>query len=178
MTCGLHLFPPNTRQNKPLKLARNIGQNSFMAALSSNPVADAGAQPASMNYSDWYKAVLALVIWREARGEGAEGMRAVAHVIKNRVDASHLPDSWDTVIERKWQFSSMTAPGDPMLVQWPIHPDASFAQAMKIAAEVFSGSDPDLTSGATHYCNLNVCHPAWADTLHQVAVIGHHTFFR
>jgi N-acetylmuramoyl-L-alanine amidase len=132
-----------------------------------------------MNWNDWYTAVLALVIWREARGEGTEGMRAVAHVIRNRVVAgAATPGDWGAVIERKWQFSSLTAPGDSQLVQWPAHPDAGFEQAMAIAARVFAGTDQDPTGGASHYCNLSLCHPAWAQTLTETAKIGRHTFFK
>lgn len=130
-----------------------------------------------MSWDDWAKAALALVLWREARGESHDGKRAVAHVIRNRVMASHLPDQWEDVIEAKWQFSSMTAPGDGMLVQWPKQPDAAFEDCMKIAENVFEGIDSDNTNGATHYANLSVCDPTWAHTLKQVAVIGHHTFF-
>lgn len=139
-----------------------------------------------MNWADWFKAALALVIWREARGEGEDGMRAVAHVIRNRVEASHLPDSWEDVIEAKWQFSSMTAPGDSQLVAWPKQPDQSFETAMQIAERVYGGLDFDLTNGAHFYANLAIVPPSssfWqiiADKqAHpQTAVIGHHTFFQ
>jgi len=132
-----------------------------------------------MSWTDWFQAVLALVIWREARGEGNEGMRAVAHVIRNRVMATHLPDTWDDIIEAKWQFSSMTAPGDPMLVQWPKQPDPTFDSAMLIAKSVYTGVDVDNTSGATLYANLAVCSPKWDfSKLIKVSTLGRHTFFR
>lgn len=74
------------------------------------------AAPA-IDWSPWYKSMLALVLWREARGEvktaGIDALRAVAHVIKNRVEATHLPDTWDDVITARWQFSSINA-------SWPI----------------------------------------------------------
>jgi spore germination cell wall hydrolase CwlJ-like protein len=132
-----------------------------------------------MNWEAYFKALLALVIWREARGEGHTGMRAVAHVIRNRVLATHLPFQWDDVIERRLQFSSITAPGDPMLVQWPKQPDAQFEDAMQIAESVYNSSDEDPTGGATMYANLHVCHPDWNwSKLTQTAVIGAHTFFK
>jgi N-acetylmuramoyl-L-alanine amidase len=132
-----------------------------------------------MNWNAFYKFILALVVWREAGGEGREGMRAVAHVIRNRVLSTKLPDTWDDVIEGKWQFSSMTAPGDGMLVQWPSDKKdgATFGASMEIAESVFNGTDADPTNGATHYANLHLCDPAWAHTLKQLAVIGNHTFF-
>ena len=132
-----------------------------------------------MNWEAYFKALLALVIWREARGEGHTGMRAVAHVIRNRVLATHLPFQWDDVIEQRLQFSSITAPGDPMLVQWPKQPDAQFEDAMQIAESVYNGSDEDPTGGATMYANLHVCSPKWDfSKLTQTAVIGAHTFFK
>jgi len=131
-----------------------------------------------MTWNDWFKAILALVLWREARGEGHNGMRAVAHVIKNRVDATHLPDQWEDIIEKKWQFSSLTAPGDATLVTWPKQPDLSFEDAMQIATAVIMGTDSDLTLGSTHYANLAICDPAWAHTMTPTVVIGHHSFFK
>ena len=139
-----------------------------------------------MTWTGWFKAALALVVWREARGEGRDGMRAVAHVIRNRVEAAHLPDQWDNVIEAKWQFSSLTAPGDSQLVIWPRSPDPAFDEAMEIAELIFAGNDFDLTNGAHFYANLDLVPEGssfWAianDTMNhpQTAKIGHHTFFK
>jgi len=65
----------------------------------------------------WHTALLALMLWREARGESDEAKIAVAHTVVNRV--AH-PGWWgrtvDDVIAKKWQYSSMTDPGDPQLV--------------------------------------------------------------
>lgn len=165
-----------------------------------------------MDWTPWYKSMLALVLYREASGEvkdyGTDALRAVAHVIDNRVAATHLPDTWDDIITARWQFSSINASwpiadvaqkcaqnGDPLpasfmatyrnyiivdptLVRWPnADKDAVFAQCYEVASAVIDGTDPDLTYGATHYANLAVCNPAWAHTLKQLAVIGHHTFF-
>jgi N-acetylmuramoyl-L-alanine amidase len=132
-----------------------------------------------MTMQDWYKAVLALVIWREARGEPREGKIAVAAVIRNRVAATHLPDQWDDIIERKWQFSSMTAPGDGMLVQWPHDGDSSWLESMAVAEGIFVGTILDNTDGSTLYANLKVCSPSWNfSKLTQTAEIGAHTFFK
>lgn len=138
------------------------------------------------DWSSWFKAVLALVIWREARGEGEDGMRAVAHVIRNRVEATNKPDTWEDVIEGKNQFSSLTVPGDSQLVLWPKQPDPRFEQAMDIAARVYEDHDFDLTNGAHYYANLETATSGWfqhnivenPQEHPQVAKIGHHTFFR
>ena len=140
----------------------------------------------SMTWSDWFRAALALVIWREARGEGRDGMRAVAHVIRNRVEATDLPDQWEDVIQAKWQFSSMTAPRDSQLIVWPRQPDPRFEEAMEIAQLVHDGDDFDLTASAHFYANLEIV-PAtssfWKivgdkEKHPQTAKIGRHTFFR
>ena len=128
-------------------------------------------------WEDWFKALFALTIWREARGEGRDGMRAVAHVIANRVAATNLPDQWDDVIERKWQFSSMTAPGDPELILWPKQPDPAWETAMQVAELIYGGGDYDLTLGATFYFNPNVVMPDWAKSMKKTITIGNHNFY-
>lgn len=128
-----------------------------------------------MQWADWYRAAMAITAWREARGEGVTGMRAVMCVIRNRVNGG-LGD-WDHVITAKWQFSSMTAPKDPELVLWPDSPDQPFEDALQMADGIFDGSTRDITQGATHYFNPGVVLPDWAAKLHKLCTIGHHEFY-
>ena len=130
-----------------------------------------------MTWADYDKALLSLTLWREARGEGRDGMRAVAHVIANRIKAGMAKD-WDHVITAKWQFSSMTAAADPELILWPEQPDPAFEDAMQIAELIYSGGDFDLTNGATCYFNPAVVLPSWAAKMTKVASIGHHDFYK
>jgi hypothetical protein len=80
--------------------------------------------------------LLALVVWREARGESRLAKVAVAMSILNRVDR---PSWWgntiSTVVGRRLQYSSMTCPGDPQLVKWPINTDPSYVECLKVAEE-------------------------------------------
>jgi hypothetical protein len=128
-----------------------------------------------MTWADWDKAVLALTLWREARGEGQVGMQAVGCVIRNRVTGAL---TYNQVIEKAWQFSSLTAPGDPMLVQWPVQGDVQFEQAMLLAEGIYLKTVPDITNGATHYFNPSVVLPKWAASMTKVASIGHHDFYK
>jgi N-acetylmuramoyl-L-alanine amidase len=133
-----------------------------------------------MTWADWDVAITALCAWREARGEGREGMRAVMHVIRNRAEAaSH---SWADVVSVPWQFSSLTARGDPELTLWPVHGNRdweSFETAMQLAADISEGIDAeDITGGATHYIADSIEPPAWANNMVQTAKIGHHRFFK
>ena len=130
-----------------------------------------------MTWELYHQALFALLIWREARGEGHDGMRAVAHVVRNRVLAIHLPDSWDGVMAAPWQFSSMTAKGDPELILWPKAPDSSFDDALNIASMVYTGDDYDLTQGATHYFADTIAPPKWAAKLKFIVQIGKHKFY-
>ena len=50
--------------------------------------------------------LIARIVWHEARGESAEGQRAVVEVIFNRVEADNFPDTVEDVIFQKNQFSS------------------------------------------------------------------------
>lgn len=129
-----------------------------------------------MTWNDYYKTMLAITGFREARGEGREGIRAVLHVIRNRVNAGY--GDWDHVITKKWQFSSLTAPGDSQLVVWPDSPDPIFETCMNLAEEVFNNTDPDITAGSTHYFNPHVVLPDWAAGMQLMATIGNHVFYR
>lgn len=66
-------------------------------------------------------ALLVVVAFREARGDGRDAMRAVAHVVGNRVKANK--SSWVTEICKPKQFSSMTICGDSQTVVWPSEAD-------------------------------------------------------
>lgn len=135
-----------------------------------------------MNFNDYSKALLALVIWREASGEGPEGMQAVGCVVRNR--AAKAGGDYSAVITKKWQFSSMTAPGDGALIRWPAATDKAFETARDIADHIYDGTLPDITGGATSYRN-----PVTATSesfqkavdsgeLVMTRQIGHHVFYK
>lgn len=99
----------------------------------------------------------ALCLWREARGEGEQGMIAVGCVIRNR-SARHKTTPYEEVI-RPWAFSSITATGDPQLKLWPKESDLSWIAAQKIAASVLNESAPDITGAATLYYDDSILFP-------------------
>jgi N-acetylmuramoyl-L-alanine amidase len=128
-----------------------------------------------MNWDEFNKWCGALCAWREARGEGRDGMRAVLHVIANRAKAENK--TWAEVVYKPLQFSSMTYPHDPELSVIPHPPDPQFVDAYELADSIFAGGDFDLTNGATYYFNPNVVRPAWAASMKKVASVGHHDFY-
>jgi spore germination cell wall hydrolase CwlJ-like protein len=121
--------------------------------------------------------LLAICMWREARGEGTNGMLAVGCVIRNRAEAWHQPIR-DVIVGHD-QFSSMTVKGDANTVLYPIAGDAVFG----LAADITDGTQEDLTEGALYYADEAQVTSEWyrvhvmADPAHPVTVvIGRHTF--
>lgn len=107
--------------------------------------------------------LLALCIWREARGEGLLGKRGVAHVVLNRVSArSFFGHDVNSVILKPWQFSSFNA-SDPNVDKWPAEADESWIDSQAAAHQVLQWNDPDLTAGALYYFSPPLTHPphAW-----------------
>lgn len=125
----------------------------------------------------------ALCAWKEARGEGTEGIRCVLHVISNR--AHQWGKSVHDVIYEKNQFTSMSVPSDP---EFNLQPPATFdtwIAAQDLAVKVLGGTDADPTHGALYYANLETVTSGWfhdnivaRHDLHPILLKqGHHTFF-
>jgi len=143
----------------------------------------------NLSYSEW---LLALCLWREARGEGEAGMRAVGHVIRNRVFAGQ--GDWITVITAPLQFTSINPPKskegwpkDAQTVRFPQNDDLRWLTATQLAHAIFAGQDEDPTGVALYYANLaNIDPGGWFERTilgnpakyPQSAVIGRHSFFR
>ena len=120
---------------------------------------------------------MALVIWREARGESQEGQIAVAHSILNRVKR---PSWWGRsvteVLFKKWQYSSMTDPNDRQLTTWP-KDDTVWGQCLFVADGVLNGTMANPVPGADSYHDLSIQAPAWATPDMFVRQIGRLRFF-
>lgn len=123
---------------------------------------------------------LAKTIWGEARGEGAEGMQAVANVIMNRVDRGGWYGlSVKDVVLKPYQFSCWNA-GDPNRVKLDnlTLAELSTFGALEIAQKAIAGQLPDITGGATEYHAANI-KPNWDwSKLQKTVQIGNHIFYR
>ena len=130
-----------------------------------------------MTQAHWDIALLALTIWREARGESVDAMRAVAWSIRNRfIRGGWFGKGWAAVLSKKFQYSSLTAPNDPNLVEWPSETDASWQLCMTVATEAYQGDGTDPTSGATHYFSQNEP-PLWAMKMRHTFDCGQFHFY-
>jgi len=109
-------------------------------------------------------------IYHEARGEGVEGMQAVALVTLNR--AKQQDKTVCEVVYQRKQFSwTNTAKGRNK----PITGNIDTVHA--VASQAIAGVLIDITSGATHYHTTKV-KPVWRRALDEVVVINNHIFYR
>jgi spore germination cell wall hydrolase CwlJ-like protein len=126
--------------------------------------------------------LLAATTWAEARSEGENGMRAVAHVMVNRV-GPRFGDSLTDVILHPKQFSAWNE-GDPNrpLAQDPERYARSgvnretWETAQEVAREVLDGRSTDPTQGALFY-HTRAVSPYWAKNGVGTHVIGQHVFY-
>lgn len=128
--------------------------------------------------SAYDKFLCAICIFREARGDGNDAMRAVAHVINNRAQA--WKKTWAEVITDKNQFSSISVLGDSQTIVWPTEQQIDFLDSL-IDADTFS-LDIDNTHGALYYANEAHLQSEWyqrniINANHPIsALIGKQTF--
>ncbi len=128
--------------------------------------------------------ILARTLWGEARGEGEQGMQAVAHVILNRRKISQDKGGfwWGNniiqICQKPYQFScwNRSDPNFQKLNQVD-ESDLRFAAAKRIAKRALVGVlGKDITQGATHY-HAETVSPYWSKTATPTAQIGNHIFY-
>lgn len=133
--------------------------------------------------------VLARTLWGEARGEGHQGMVAVAWTIRNRVEMDlhndGKPDWWGEgyvgVCKAPWQFScwNKNDPNYAYLSGQKQIPAAQFMAAREAAVAVVDGLVADPTLGATHYYSTSMrVAPKWAAKATKTVQLGRHLFFK
>ena len=121
---------------------------------------------------------LARTVWGEARGEGYDGMRAVAAVIMNRVKSPRFPNTVQGVVFKPRHFSMWNA-GEPngKLARKVTTDNLQFKQALVTAEDALTGKLGDPTGGADHYyADWLDKPPYWAADATVSAHIGTHIF--
>ena len=117
--------------------------------------------------------LLALCIWREARGEPMLGKLYVAQTIKNRVKDSRWPDTYTDVILQPLQFSAFNK-NDIQVSMYPKPEDNNWADCVAAADMVLDCKEDFIK--ANHYHARSV-KPKWAKQEYIVAQIGNHIFY-
>ena len=121
---------------------------------------------------------LAQAVYYEARGEGDDGMRAVAQVILNRVRHPAFPKTICGVVyqgamqQTSCQFSFAC---DGSLAR-PVEAWA-WRRAKTVAAAALDGYVMKTVGTATHFHSLSV-DPRWSSNMVKIATVGQHTFYQ
>lgn len=127
-----------------------------------------------LTYDEW---MMALCIWREARGEILSGKIAVGEVIRNRMRAR---GRWRStivgVITQPKQFSAFNA-GDPNATKFPKPTEQAWLGSCASAGLVMQDASVDIADGANHY-HTKAVSPYWARDKTPVIEIGNHVFYR
>lgn len=129
----------------------------------------------TVNAATYGQQVVAAVLLAEARGEGTEGMIAVAEVMRRRADAAGVSL---LRVARPGAFSSLNGKTqDQLLKEFHRHP--LFPKALEIARIAYNEPSRlrDITQGATHFTH-KAEQPYWAVGHKPVVVIGNHAFYR
>jgi len=114
----------------------------------------------------------------EARGEGRDGMQAVAQVVLNRVRHPAFPKSVCGVVfqgagRRVGCQFSFTCDGS---MRGGVNRGA-WDRARDVASKALSGAVYSSVGNATHFHTTGVS-PGWRNSLIQVSQVGHHLFYR
>lgn len=121
---------------------------------------------------------LTQAVYYEAATESADGQRAVAQVVLNRMRHPGFPSTVCGVVYQGSQLPTgcqFTFTCDGSLLRTPI--PAIWARAKKIADGALAGHVFGPVGHATHY-HADYVLPYWADSLLKQVQIGHHIFYR
>ncbi len=178
---NLSVYPAAAEQERPMLLSLHVLTAQPLSASTAQALQDAIApQGIAPNPADVH--LLAATAWAEARSEGEEGMRAVAHVIVNRI-GTRFGEDVSTVVLAPKQFSSWNLhdPNRPLAQNPERYATAginliTWQEAQEVALEVLSGQSKDPTNGALFYHTAAV-HPRWARFGVGKERIGAHVFY-
>ena len=142
-----------------------------------------------MSPDDWDDLqIMARTLWGEARGDGTEGIEAVACVILNRFHSHKwftgyriengikIPDIKQTCL-KKYQISCWNKNDPNFLKIMKLNSNNKiFCLCLKIAAQAMSGNLHDFTNNATFY-HTRTIRPTWAQHHSPCYETKHHLFY-
>ncbi|GAA0868911.1 cell wall hydrolase [Brevundimonas basaltis] len=150
-----------------------LRQVSLTGPLAAQPFRLGGALDASRDLE-----CLTQAAYYEARGEGRDGMRAVAQVVLNRARHRAFPNSVCGVVfqgagRRTGCQFSFTCNGS---MRGPVN-RAAWNRARDVASAALSGAVEARVGNATHFHTTGVS-PRWRHSLVRVSQVGDHLFYR
>jgi len=127
--------------------------------------------------------IVAATIWGEARGEGTEGMKAVANVIRNR-DNSLNKSPKDVVLQKKqfsiWNDTTTDNFLNKINKSTLKNPKdgSAWETAQNLVKNYVKIKGPDNTKGAQFYHTISI-KPSWNySKLKYTTTIGNHKFYK
>lgn len=126
------------------------------------------AQPSPASYDEATFRCMVATLYHEARGEGVQGLEAVASVIMNRAKKSRR-SVCSIVYERK-QFSWVHVTKDKRI-------KGNIMDILSITHKALSGVLVDVTHGATFY-HATYVKPFWAKHKVLTVQINNHIFYK
>jgi len=170
----------------PPLLVRELPAQDALAINRGIPIAEgpnSAARPFSLGKADEAARSRALecltsAIYYEAGQESADGQRAVAQVVLNRVRHPAFPSTVCGVVyegSTRATGCQFTFTCDGSLFHRPS--DAGWERARKVAWSALTGSVYKPAGNATHY-HADYVVPYWASSLTKNAVVGAHIFYR
>lgn len=127
--------------------------------------------------TDFPAEIAARTVWMEARGQGDEGMRAVAHVIVNRLDTERWGVTFALVCLAPFQFSCWNTADPNRKAMAALDDDDPALQKCRDFIEAALDGEDDPTKGSTHYYATSITPPAWVHGATFQVQIGRHVFY-
>jgi spore germination cell wall hydrolase CwlJ-like protein len=178
-------LPPVQSQVAPLNLVRPLTPEEAVKENEERPFSATPDTPAKQfklrtdeTSRDRAVECLTQAVYYEAATEGADGERAVAQVVLNRMRHPGFPASVCGVVYQGSELPTgcqFTFTCDGSLARAPI--PSLWDRARKIAVEALAGHVFAAVGHATHY-HADYVLPYWADSLAKQVQIGHHIFYR
>jgi len=176
---GLRLNLPPPDLLKPITPEEALKENAERAfsgrpdtpAAAFNLKADPGTRGRALE-------CLTQAVYYEAATEGADGQRAVAQVILNRMRHPAYPHSVCGVIYQGSDRATgcqFTFTCDGSLARVPVQ--SLWKQAENVASDALNGKVYAPVGHATHY-HADYVLPYWADSLDKSVQLGRHIFYR
>lgn len=168
---------PDRRLLHRLDLDTSLRDGAPTAAQAS-PEGAAPAFVASASADDTRRAqqCLSAAVYYEARSEPADGQRAVAQVVLNRVRDRAFPASVCGVVYQHSRAGCQFTFACDGSTARPVEPVA-WRRAEEVATGALAGSVYAPVGAATHYHAAYVS-PWWATSLFRIGAVGSHVFYR
>jgi N-acetylmuramoyl-L-alanine amidase len=112
----------------------------------------------------------------EAARQPYIGQVCMAWTVRNRVEDRRWPNTVQEVLCKRTHYSCFNAKGFRRDIIRSYPSQIWWLRCKYIAQGVLNGLIPDLSNGANHYWNPDLCSPSWASKMKLLDKVGDHQF--